>query len=88
MKVFDWKIFFYLVAKKDHSQCDCFLFVMLSHGDDRDIIYGSDQAFSISALTEPFKRSTNSLLGKPKIFIFQVREGELMEFFEWVYFDF
>ena len=45
---------------------------MLSHGDDRDIIYGADQAFSIAALTEPFKRSTNSLLGKPKIFIFQV----------------
>lgn len=48
---------------------------MLSHGDDRDIIYGSDQAFSIAALTEPFKRSTNSLLGKPKIFIFQVRKS-------------
>lgn len=47
---------------------------MLSHGDDRDIIYGSDQAFSIAALTEPFKRSANSLLGKPKIFIFQVRK--------------
>jgi hypothetical protein len=62
-----------LVVKKDHSQNDCFIFVMLSHGDDRDIIYGSDQAFSITALTEPFKRSTNSLLGKPKIFIFQVR---------------
>jgi hypothetical protein len=47
---------------------------MLSHGDDRDIIYGSDQALTISALTEPFKRSTNSLLGKPKIFIFQVNK--------------
>ena len=66
-------VFFCLVAKKDHSQNDCFMFVMLSHGDDRDIIYGCDQALSISALTEPFKRTANTLLGKPKIFIFQVK---------------
>jgi hypothetical protein len=65
---------YFIAAKKDHSQNDCFIFVMLSHGDDRDIIYGSDQAISISALTEPFKRSANSLLGKPKIFIFQVNK--------------
>jgi len=56
---------------------------MLSHGDDRDIIYGSDQAISISALTEPFKRSANTLLGKPKIFIFQVKSNkkEINSFF-------
>jgi hypothetical protein len=62
----------YLAAKRDHSQYDCFVFVLLSHGDERDIIYGSDQPLNISNLTEPFKRSANSLLGKPKIFIFQV----------------
>jgi len=62
---------------------------MLSHGDDRDIIYGSDQALSISALTEPFKRSANSLLGKPKIFLFQVNQDfrYLLVFFI-VYFHF
>lgn len=49
---------------------------MLSHGDDREIIYGTDQAFTISALTEPFKRTANSLLGKPKIFIFQACRGQ------------
>ena len=38
-------LLFILVAKKDHSQCDAFIFVMLSHGDDREIIYGIDQAF-------------------------------------------
>jgi hypothetical protein len=48
---------------------------LLSHGDERDIIYGFDQPLNISALTEPFKRSANSLLGKPKIFIFQVSEN-------------
>jgi hypothetical protein len=71
-------LFTSLVVKKDHSQNDCFIFVMLSHGDDRDIIYGSDQAFSITALTEPFKRSANTLLGKPKIFIFQVRSDRFL----------
>jgi hypothetical protein len=59
---------------------------MLSHGDDRDIIYGSDQALSISALTEPFKRSANSLLGKPKIFLFQVNQD--FSFFCILYFHF
>jgi hypothetical protein len=48
---------------------------LLSHGDERDIVYGFDQPLNISALTEPFKRSANSLLGKPKIFIFQVSEN-------------
>lgn len=77
MKKFYSEKCFFLAAKKDHSQSDCFIFVMLSHGDERDIIYGSDQALTISALTEPFKRSANSLLGKPKIFIFQVKQIEI-----------
>ncbi|CAF0783275.1 unnamed protein product [Rotaria sordida] len=63
-------------VKRDYSQCDCFIFVLLSHGDERDIIYGSDQPLNISTLTEPFKRSANSLLGKPKIFIFQACRGQ------------
>ena len=62
-----------LAAKRDHSQSDCFVFILLSHGDERDIIYGVDQPLNISHLTEPFKRTSNTLMGKPKIFLFQVR---------------
>lgn len=71
-----------LAVKRDYSQCDCFVFVLLSHGDDRDIIYGSDQPINISSLTEPFKRSANTLLGKPKIFIFQVNQNFSIHKFE------
>ncbi|CAF0726883.1 unnamed protein product [Adineta steineri] len=63
-------------AKADHSECDAFIFVLLSHGDERDIVYGFDQPLNISALTEPFKRSANTLLGKPKLFIFQACRGQ------------
>ena len=74
--IFYFVKFSFLAAKRDYSQCDCFIFVFLSHGDERDIIYGCDQPIKISALTEPFKRSANSLLGKPKIFIFQVNSNQ------------
>ncbi|CAF1670974.1 unnamed protein product, partial [Didymodactylos carnosus] len=49
------------VALNDHSNADCFLFVLLSHGDDKDLVYGCDRAISIDYLTQPFKRSSNTL---------------------------
>ncbi|KAE8630548.1 hypothetical protein XENTR_v10000869 [Xenopus tropicalis] len=60
----------------DHSNADCFLCVFLSHGEDRHI-YSYDSLIDIQELTNSFKGDKcESLVGKPKIFIFQACRGE------------
>lgn len=63
------------MAAKDHSECDCFVLVILSHGEE-GIVYGTDQTVEIKDLTRYFKGDTcSSLIGKPKIFIIQACRG-------------
>ncbi|XP_012581233.1 PREDICTED: caspase-8 isoform X2 [Condylura cristata] len=61
---------------KDHSDKDCFICCILSHGD-KGIIYGSDgQEAAICELTSYFTGSKcPSLAGKPKIFFIQACQG-------------
>lgn len=64
-------------AKEDHSDFDCFLVVFLSHGEN-DHIYTYDDKISVQDVTSLFKGDKcKSLVGKPKIFILQVRGGSL-----------
>ncbi|XP_075888334.1 caspase-6-like [Nelusetta ayraudi] len=66
-------------AKEDHSDRDCFLLVFLSHGDD-DYVSTYDGQISIKEITTPFKgNNCQSLVGKPKIFIFQACRGNKYE---------
>ncbi|KAM9248530.1 caspase-8 isoform 1-T1 [Dugong dugon] len=61
---------------KDHSNKDCFICCILSHGD-KGIIYGTDgQEASICELTSYFTGlKCPSLAGKPKIFFIQACQG-------------
>ncbi|XP_012866144.1 PREDICTED: caspase-8 isoform X2 [Dipodomys ordii] len=61
----------------DHSEKDCFICCILSHGD-RGIIYGTDgKKASIYDLTSYFTGSNcPSLVGKPKIFFIQACQGQ------------
>ncbi|XP_006862048.1 PREDICTED: caspase-8 isoform X2 [Chrysochloris asiatica] len=61
----------------DHSNKDCFICCILSHGD-KGIIYGTDgQEVSIYELTSYFSGSKcQSLAGKPKIFFIQACQGD------------
>ncbi|EPY77216.1 caspase-8 [Camelus ferus] len=61
----------------DHTDKDCFICCILSHGD-KGIVYGSDgQEASIYELTSYFTGSKcPSLLGKPKIFFIQACQGD------------
>ncbi|KAM5280165.1 caspase-8 [Ctenodactylus gundi] len=61
----------------DHSDKDCFVCCILSHGD-KGIIYGTDgQEASIYKLTSYFTGSQcPSLVGKPKVFFIQACQGE------------
>ena len=60
----------------DHSQSDCFLCVVMSHGNDKDMFYSSDnKEISFKQLMAPIK-SCESLKKKPKMFFFQACRGE------------
>lgn len=60
-------------SKEDHSNADCFVCVFLSHGED-DHIYAYDDKIKIQTMTDMFRGDKcQSLVGKPKIFIIQVR---------------
>lgn len=69
------KTFCEKMAKLDHSNCDMFLCVILSHGED-GVVYGTDRAVEMHELSKYFKGSScPSLIGKPKIFIIQACRG-------------
>ncbi|KAJ8269624.1 hypothetical protein COCON_G00122310 [Conger conger] len=64
-------------ANSDHTDADCFVCVFLSHGLC-DEIYAYDGKFNIQEITALFKGDKcRSLVGKPKIFIFQACRGEV-----------
>ena len=62
------------MSRTDHIGNDCFIFAILSHGDD-GCIYGTDGTVPIKDLVDQFRGDVcPSLAGKPKIFMFQVNE--------------
>ncbi|XP_049899853.1 caspase-6-like isoform X1 [Epinephelus moara] len=66
-------------AEDDHSDADCFLLVFLSHGE-KDHVNTYNDKISIEDITSPFKGDKcRSLVGKPKIFIFQACRGQMYD---------
>jgi hypothetical protein len=61
------------LAREDHSRADCFLSVILTHGD-KDCVFGTDASVEIDGLLQPF-RHNKSLAGKPKLFFIQACRG-------------
>jgi caspase-like apoptosis-related cysteine protease len=60
------------VAEEDHSDCDCFLLAVLSHGE-MGFIYSRDTPYKPESLWKPFTADKcPTLAGKPKLFFFQV----------------
>lgn len=63
------------MAAADHSECDCFVFVILSHGEE-GIVYGTDKTVEIKELTDYFRGDVcPTLIGKPKVFFIQACRG-------------
>ena len=60
-------------AKKDFSNYDCFVCVIVSHGSVEGKIYGTDdEVINLEAITALFNRSRcPQLEGKPKIFLIE-----------------
>lgn len=62
------------VSREDHSDADCFVCVILSHGGD-GFVYGQDGIVNLSELVNMFKGDEcKTLAGKPKMFFVQVAE--------------
>ena len=60
----------------DHSQSDCFLCVVMSHGNNKDMFYSSDnQEISYEDIMAPIKLC-ETLKNKPKLFFFQACRGK------------
>lgn len=65
------------VSLMDHSNSDCLLVAVLSHGDDGEVIYAQDCPYQISSLWKQFTGDRcRTLVGKPKIFIVQACRGD------------
>jgi hypothetical protein len=66
-------VLFLSVAEEDHSDCDCFLLAVLSHGE-MGFIYSRDAPYKPESLWKPFTADKcPTLAGKPKLFFFQVK---------------
>jgi caspase-like apoptosis-related cysteine protease len=64
------------VAEEDHSDADCLLVTVLTHGENSDVLYAYDSYYHVEELWSPFTaEKCLSLAGKPKIFIIQVSES-------------
>uniref|UniRef100_A0A668AMX8 Caspase-8 n=1 Tax=Myripristis murdjan TaxID=586833 RepID=A0A668AMX8_9TELE len=60
----------------DHSQMDCFVCCILSHGQDRGVFGVDGQEVQLKELTEPFSAlQCPSLREKPKLFFIQACQG-------------
>ena len=69
------------VQKDDHSDADCVLVTMLTHGDEEGFLYDSrGWKFLPSKLWTPFTADLcPGLAGKPKIFIVQACQGNVVD---------
>ncbi|XP_064366658.1 caspase-6 [Dromaius novaehollandiae] len=66
----------YDASAEDHSDADCFVCVILSHGED-DHVFAYDAQIKIETITSMFRGDRcQSLAGKPKIFIIQACRGD------------
>lgn len=67
------------MADLDHSDNDCFVLVVLSHGTE-GTIYAQDAPFPSQRLWEPFTADkAPTLAGKPKLFFLQACQGSQMD---------
>jgi caspase 7 len=63
------------IAELDHTNSDCFLSVVMSHGIDDKIVASDSEEISLKEIMQPIK-TCQSLENKPKLFFFQACRGE------------
>lgn len=74
---FDFKLFkqrdLSIVSEEDHSNNDCFMCVVMTHGEKDGFLLAYDKKYQSKDLWEYFVGSNcRTLIGKPKLFFIQV----------------
>ena len=72
-------------ATMDHSDYDCIICAILTHGEE-GLIYSTDGKILLKELTSKFR--SRNLRGKPKLFFFQACQGKYiceLLFFCWLF---
>jgi hypothetical protein len=64
--------------KKKGNECDCFGVAVLTHGEDKGLIYGTDGSITVDNLVQPLK-GCKGLAGKPKLFFIQACRGQQLD---------
>jgi caspase-like apoptosis-related cysteine protease len=64
------------VAEEDHSDADCMMLTVLTHGEGTNYLHANDALYPVDTLWSPFTADKcHTLAGKPKIFIIQVSKS-------------
>ena len=63
------------IADEDHMDSDCFLCVVMSHGNDDKIMASNSEEISFEEIMKPIK-DCETLKNKPKLFFFQACRGD------------
>lgn len=69
----------FIVAEMDHSDRDCLVVAVLSHGE-LGLIYAHDAAYKADSLWQHFTADRcPTLAGKPKMFFIQACQGDKLD---------
>lgn len=67
-------------ADLDHSDNDCLVVVLMSHGDRNGDVHAKDKTYKVACLWEYFLgNECKSLIGKPKLFFIQACRGSRVD---------
>ncbi|CAO1419814.1 unnamed protein product [Diamesa tonsa] len=70
----------YKVSLEDHSNNDCLLVTVMSHGMEDGRILAADNEYNVQELWENFiGNNCESLIGKPKLFFIQACRGSMVD---------
>lgn len=68
------------IALRDHSDNDCLVIIVLTHGESSNYIYAKDRKYEVDQLWEPFVGDKcKTLIGKPKLFFIQACRGTKLD---------
>jgi len=72
-------LFIFIVANMDHTQHDCLIVAVLSHGE-LGLLYAHDTAYKADSLWYHFTPDKcPTLAGKPKLFFIQACQGDKLD---------
>lgn len=68
------------ISRTNHAENACFLAVIMSHGEDDDVLFGTDDTVTVTELVEYILPNIcPSLVGKPKLFFIQACRGTKLD---------